>query len=766
MAPGNLPAELSSFVGRRKVLQQVRSALRHARLVTVVGPGGVGKTRVALRATGDMQQSDRHGTWLVDLSGLGDPELVPRSVLTALGLRDHSEQSPTTRLIDHLASRRLTLLLDNCEHLAEACAQLAGALLQGVPDLTILATSRQPLRVAGEHLVPVPPLALPNNGGRYSLDRIAEFEAVDLFVARARAATGDFELTIENQDAVARLCQRLDGMPLAIELASARLRVLGVEQILERLDDRFRMLTDDSATAPLRQRSLWATIDWSYRLLAAGEAAVFRRLGVFAGTFDLVAAEAVCASTDLHANEVMELLSSLVDKSLVSREGNSVSARYRLHETVREYALVRLEGSREEESTAERHRRHYGDMCCRLDGDWFSSRIAEWLPRIELEADNIRAALQRCLRDGADPDAGLDLAGWLWEYWATRALGEGVHWLDSVLDRPGGSDGARARALFARGLVAMHQPDLPRSVDLVDEAATLARRAGDVRTLVNTLGLLGAVQALAGRLASANVTAAELRALATAFREPAYLYQTAAADVMIGAIEDDLERARKAYAEGQTLAAQTGEVWLHSHNALNLAWALLRRQEYVEAATLFKQALRHKYELDDRPGITYILEGLACQAAAVCDWRRVASLMGAAAAQHRELGSGPHPVVRPFLEFATAQAVRAWGNRRFQSAFEQGTKLDRDAAVALGLDEHRPKPTPEHHTGPHGMPLGQRELQVARLVAEGLSNKEIAVRLRLSVRTVESHLTHIFQKTGLTRRTQIAGWLAEFDRGR
>ena len=290
---GNLPAELTSFIGRRRQLQDVKSALTGARLVTLVGPGGVGKTRLALRSATDLRRGIADGVWLVELEGLRDAELVTKAVMTSLGLRDESSRWPVSRLIEYVASKRLLLILDNCEHLIDACAVLADAILREAPWLRILATSSQALGVAGETVIQVGPLSVPEHEGELAPDRIAQSEAVALLVERAREAGAAFEVTADNRAAVVELARRLDGIPLAIELASVRLRTLGLEQLVERLNDRFQLLVGSSRTAPLRHQTLEATIAWSHALLGPDERAVLRRLSVFAGSFGLEAAEKV-----------------------------------------------------------------------------------------------------------------------------------------------------------------------------------------------------------------------------------------------------------------------------------------------------------------------------------------------------------------------------------------------------------------------------------------------------------------------------------------
>src|SRR5579864_5425098 len=338
---GNLPAEATSFVGRRRELAEVRQKLSTARVVSLVGPGGVGKTRLAIRSAGELGRGFRAGAWLVGLAEVRDPTLVVHTVMAALDLRAQGAPDPRPVLLGHLCDKELLLLVDNCEHLLGVVAELVSLIVGVAPGVRILTTSREPLSVAGEHVVPVPPLDLPSAHGAEPLGRLRQNDAVTLFVERAVAASGSFELTEANRVAVADVCRRLDGLPLALELAAVRTRVLSVEQILERLTDRFSLLVGGDRAALPRHQTLQTAIDWSYDLLADHERVLLRRLCVFAGRFTLQDAEEVCSGDQGHG-DALEALSSLVDKSLVVKEDSHGTACYRLHETMREYASHRL----------------------------------------------------------------------------------------------------------------------------------------------------------------------------------------------------------------------------------------------------------------------------------------------------------------------------------------------------------------------------------------------------------------------------------------
>ena len=425
---GNVPAEATSFVGRRRELAEIRKTLADARLVSLVGPGGVGKTRLAVRIATDLRRGFADGAWWVELAEIRDAALVTNAVVAALDLRDLAATNPLQILLSHLRDSELLLVLDNCEHVLEASAHLVAEVLRAAPNVRVMTTTREPLQVQGEHVVPVPPLGLPPAGGGEPLSQLRQNEAVLLFTDRAAAASGTFELTSSNQAAVVQLCRRLDGLPLAIELAAVRTRVLTAEQILDRLTDRFALLTGGGRAALPRQQTLRTTIDWSHDLLTAAEQTLLRRLCVFAGRFTVDDAEAVCAYGEGMAGQALDVLSALVDKSLVMKEDVRGVACYRLHETMREYASLKLRDAAEEEALDESFVEYYRMRCLEAEDD-ARHRTLEWLQWVELEIDNIRSALQKCLAT-SDWRRGLELATSIGYYWVTRGTTESMRWFD------------------------------------------------------------------------------------------------------------------------------------------------------------------------------------------------------------------------------------------------------------------------------------------------------------------------------------------------
>jgi len=494
--PNNLPLERTSFVGRERELADVKRLLSERRLLTLCGPGGAGKTRLALAVSRDIAEEFRDGVWWVELAPVADPELVPWTVAQAVGAREALDPSPTEAIVGHLKDRKALLILDNCEHLVEACADLADALLGACPDLTLLATSREPLRVQGETNFMVPSLSVPDPGRALSTEELAGYEAVRLFVERAGAVDSGFELTERNAPGVTRLCNKLDGIPLALELAAARIRVLTAEQILEKLEDPLGLLTTGSRTAAARHRTLRATLQWSYDLLSDAERTLFRRLSVFVGGFTLEAAEEVCGGEGIEEYEVLDLLGRLVDKSLVVAEaGDEGALRYGMLEPVRKYALERLGQDGEAEETRLRHAAHYLVLAETAEPELLGPDQGLWLRRLRSEFANLREAHAWSLEPGEGEGRArlrLRLAAALWRFWAAQRFEEGKAWLQTALERdPGGFPALRAKALGALGFILLFQQDYERAIAALEEAMALYEELGDSSGAAFALGNLG-----------------------------------------------------------------------------------------------------------------------------------------------------------------------------------------------------------------------------------------------------------------------------------
>jgi predicted ATPase/DNA-binding CsgD family transcriptional regulator len=762
-----LPGEVASFVGRRQVTADVKRALSASRLVTLVGVGGVGKSRLAVHVAGQLRRSFPDGACLIELAKVRDPAMVAPSLVAALGLLDPSARDPEPVLVDYLAGKRMLLLLDNCEHVLEEAGRLARRVLSAAPGVRVLATSREPLGIGAESVCAVPPLSVPAANGdapHTPRELLAQFEAVTLFEERASAAVPGFAITTRNSDAVVRLCQRLDGVPLALELAAVRVRVLSVEQILARLEDRFRLLTMGSRDALPRHQTLRAAVDWSYDLCTEAERTLWARCSVFAGDFDLDAAESVCACDGLTVDDVFTGIAGLVDKSVLAREDRGPHARYRMLETIRQYGAERLA----ETGERDRFRRRHRDFCLSLaeQSDFCGPQQAGWMKRLRAERPNLWAALDYCLTVPGEEATGLRLASALGMYWVGSGLvRDGRYWLDRAMAADSRPSPARARVLWLTGWIAFLQGDNAASVELLTESQDLARRLGDETELTYAIQYLGEAEMfvdLTRAVPLLDEALARHRAKGT-WTAPALLIfgQCARAAFLRG----DVARALALVEECKAVCASLGERWTLSWTKWNLAVIRWELGEHEQAAGELREALRIKEDLDDRLGIPFCVDMLAWVANSGGDAHRAAVLFGAAEKMWQRIG-------RPLAGFeillrwranAMSGSRAALGDRAYDTAAHQGAGLSQREIIAYAVGEGgrtaraaaggKPEPPPQPV-------LTRRERQVAELVATGKSNKEIAALLVISQRTVESHVDHILGKLNFTNRTQIAAWLA------
>ncbi|HVA90775.1 MAG TPA: tetratricopeptide repeat protein [Chloroflexota bacterium] len=644
--PGNLPAPLNTMVGRVREVAEILTVFPRHRLVTLVGSGGVGKSRLALAAASSLAARYPDGAWLVEfasLAGSSEPgtPLLGQAVSTALGVREEATRPILATLVEYLATRRLLLVLDNCEHVIAAAANLAQALLRACPGLNILASSRERLEVEGEVGYLVPPLAVPTHPGpdRQSLamEDIGAAESVILFLERARERRPGFVLTAENAHAVARICRQLEGLPLALELAAARLSVLPIAQIEARLDDCCRLLSGGPRTGSTRQQSLQGALDWSYGLLAEPEQAVFRRLAVFAGGCTLRAVEAVCAGDSVEAWTALDLVSGLVHKSLLTQVETEGEARYRLLEPVRQYALERLTEAGEEIGVRERHLTWCLDLAARAEPMLLGSEQAIWLTRLETEHDNLRAALTWCIQWRSS--VAVQLAGPLWRFWWMRGhAGDGRRRLDAALACDGAPDAARATALNGAGALAYYQGDYERAQVLYESSLALRRELGDTRGVASTLGNLGVVaddQADYERAWALYEESLGLR------RELEDQWGIA---IMLNNL-GNLARQRADYARALILLEESlalrrvlGDTWGISNALGNLGHVVYDLGDYPRAGFLQEESLALKRELGDTPGIANAISSLGHVARQLGDSARAQSLLTESLSLYRELG--------------------------------------------------------------------------------------------------------------------------------
>ncbi|MGW6733191.1 LuxR C-terminal-related transcriptional regulator [Streptomyces sp. NPDC055013] len=972
----HLPVETTSFVDRRGELAAGRELLARTRLVTLTGPGGVGKTRLAARIAAGVRRTFPDGVRFVHLSGLDDPALVPLAAADALDLHDHSAQPPLRALVEQLRDRRLLLLVDNCEHLLPACAELAAALLHGTTGVRILATSRHRLGLTEEHLLEVRPLPLPDPDG--DLSSPEGCPALALFADRAAAVVPGFRLTAANRTAVARLCRRLDGLPLAIELAAVRMRVLDVDQLLDRLDDRYRLLTGGSPAALPRHQTLRAAVDWSHELCTEREQLVWARLSVLAGSFDLETAEvvgaegaaeegsadrdgpassheparrlepaqevasgeegagrgvcfaggpgegtgvrcvggeeagvgaaarggsagrvggagaerprvgrgdgvgvaegrdggtgeegpaAVCAegagtatwraelwgdrvgamtpgvggagrdgagarwsgSTGgagrtswvaggrgeesllgdriawpagevggpagsrggapgggekprgatiprIHPHDILDAITGLVDKSVLSRESGPTGTRYRLLDTLRHYGLDRLRRLPGEEPAARRRQRDWMlRRATAYERAWFGPGQREIVARLRADQDNLRAALDFSLTTPGERRTGLRLAGTLWFYWhACGAPREGRHWLDRALAANPEPTRERARGLWIAGLLAAATHNLTAGLALAQDAHTLARDLDDEAEAAHAEYVIGVITLFMDDLPTAlkHFEASVARGPVPGQHLSMYGLDQVELACALGFL-GEADRAVEVCERARRMCELHGEEWVHSYVLRMLALAHTVRGDWRRAEHHARHALRLKLAVHDVIGIALTLDLLARAAAETGTHERAAVLLGAAdhtwaGIDRDRWGSAALKSTRRDSEMRAREAL---GQPGFRRAYERGLGLDLAQTVDYAVHDRRHPHRPAHprkpNTGrpgsPHataGIRLTRRETEVAELVAQGLANQQIADRLVIARRTAEGHVERILGKLGFSNRSQIAAWVA------
>jgi predicted ATPase/DNA-binding CsgD family transcriptional regulator len=766
MPTGNLPSELTSFVGRRSEVTDVKQQLADARLVTLTGIGGSGKTRLAIRAATQVRRAFRNRVWFIDLTELHEPaefaqqardvETLAYLIAATLGIRGH-EREPLRLLVEQLAGLPTLLVVDNCEHLIPACAAVVDRLLRGCPELRVLATSREPLAISGETLVPVPPLPLPDPR-RPS----PACESVALFVERGRMVLPGFDLTPDNRAAVAAICHRLDGLPLAIELAAARLRALSPDQILQRLDRRFALLNRGSQVAPERHQTLRACMAWSFELCAKPERLLWARLSVFAGGFDLDAVEGICADDALPVEELLEVVSGLMDKSILVRDDGVRSARYRMLTTIRDYGLLQLREVAEESVLRTRHATWYLRLAERAEGEWFGSDQIGWCRRVQLEYANLRAAFDFLLGHAAGRPQAVRLASSLWFYWLVFGqASEGCDWLGRAVEAATEPGPDRAKALWAHGHLATVRGDLDEATDLLHAAHDMARDCGDALTLARAAKRLGAVAMHRGDLhrAEALLTDAldRLRILDGAEISAVHCQ---IALMLTRFLRADLAGAVALGHQIRAACRSRGDHYLLAHALNLLARAELALGDAMAAAAHVREAIQLRRALPDAMTLMFSVDLLSWITAAAGDHERAATLAGAAQSLWQSSGSSVHRwqfVGEPRSQWET-RIRRALGDANYEAALRRGAEFTVDDIIAYALEGRTAPARKRAGRGP-GTVLTDRERQIAELVAEGRSNKEIAAQLVISRRTAESHVEHILQKLAFTSRSQIAAWV-------
>ncbi|MBD9701492.1 tetratricopeptide repeat protein [Streptomyces sp. ID01-12c] len=814
------PAELTSFVGRRDEAADVRRLLSAGRLLTLTGPGGVGKTRLAGHVAGQVARAFPDGVWLVPLAALSDEAFVPHAVNDALGVRNETVRPPLEILVDHLRERRLLIVLDNCEHLLRSCAVLAGTVLAATEGVRILATSRHRLGLAGEQLFEVPPLPAPapeELSPSTGSSAVESFPALRLFADRAAAVVPGFTVGEANQQAVARLCRRLDGLPLAIELAAVRVRALGVDQLVERLDDRYQLLTCGSPTSAPRHRTLRSAVDWSHELCTPQEQLVWAWLSVFVGGFDLAAAEAVCAGEDAGTGEriapcaVLDAVAGLVDKSVLVREEHGGHVRYRLLVSLRDYGLEKLHALDAATETRRRHRDHFARLGAEYEQAWFGPDQTEITARIRIDQDNFRAALDFCLTTPGEAQHGLRLAAGLWFHWVAGGIwGEGRHWMDGALRAGARPDVALTRAMWAGALTSL----------VHSRSAAVLAGLDPVRAAADAdeeLPVPAPPPVPAGALAPGRARASTAFVVLTRVELACTLVSRGRADEAIPLC-----------AEAVALCEAHGEQWARSWALRTLALAHWSAGQYDRAAEHARACLRLPYTVSQHQSLARTLDLLAAAEALAGDAERAGVLRGAVDRIWHDIGGNPMDDHRPGRPRAAEHhARRALGDHAYALAHRRGGRLTAEQAVAYALGEPPAGPasaartggrrdgparaprTDDGRDGPGAVartgevsavrrtarnsssgpregsltaggpgrapastkapapapvvdpvPLTRRELQVAALVAQGRTNKQIADHLVIARRTAEGHVERILVKLGFHNRSQVAAWFS------
>jgi predicted ATPase/DNA-binding SARP family transcriptional activator len=665
----NLPFQLTNFIGREWEMDQVKQLLTKTRLLTLTGAGGCGKTRLALEVAASLRAEYPDGVFVVQLAALSDPSLVPQAVASALGVYDESGRPPLAILSAYLQSRQLLLVLDNCEHLVEACAQLATALLLTCPKLRILATSREVLRTTGESVWNVPSLATPDPRHLLPAENLMQYESVQLFIDRALLVQPGFVLTQQNGPSVARICHRLDGIPLAIEMASGRLRVLSVEQISKRLDNSFQLLTDGSRVALPHHRTLRAAVDWSYELLSELERLVFNRLSVFSGGFTLEAIEAVCSDKRIGSEQVLDILFQLVEKSLVSvEEGLEGAVRYQSLETLRQYGQERLEKSGETKVTQQRHAAFFLALAERAEEELKGPEQSRWLNMIDKEHDNLRAALNWSAESG-EAEITLRIAGSLYWFWRVRGyFAEGFKWLEEAVVRTKGRWAvARVKALNGAATLAWDQNQYDQAVVFLEESLALAREVADQSGSAYALYNLGNVAYTRSDYKRAKTFLEESLALA---REVADQRRIASCLNLLGSImreQGDYHRAKAFLEEGLVLYRELGDQVAIARCLSNLGLVAQYRRDYHQALALFGESLVLFRESLDQVGIADALGNLGLVYQYGGDYHQAAVLLSESLTLFWKLGYklGVAESIEGFAEMASAQGQFQKATRLF-----------------------------------------------------------------------------------------------------
>jgi len=811
----NLPVQLTSFVGREHEIVEVSRLIIDHRLVTLTGSGGTGKTRLALRAVEGLLETFPDGVFFIELASLSDQALVPQICAHTLELVEQPNIPIQAVLAHYLEKKRLLLILDNCEHVISACTSLADSLLKACPQLHILATSREGLGVSGEVLWDVPPLSLPAQqpwtdpaSVEAMVNRYMESESVQLFLTRVSAVSPGFTLSGENGPWVAEICRRLDGMPLAIELAAARVRALSVKQIAERLDDRFHLLSAGSHTAPPRQQTLVAALDWSYELLTEAERRVFQRLSVFAGGASLEAAEAVCACEWVRPQEVLGVLAHLVDKSLVSADQSAADARYRMLETIRQYALQKLTDRGDEQACRDCHLNYFVHWAETIAPSLFAPDKLLELRQFEVEHDNLRAALDWSSTHEGQARAGLRLAAACGNFWTRHShFSEGRQRLAAALSLPQAQDGSavQASAMMHAAQLAYLQADYPSGQPLVEQALAIWRELGSEGQagLARTLELYGGFRMEVGDYANAvrlfqesldrytqlqdiggmgelhkdlgwcAMRTGDYRLAQTHLQQDLLLAQESGdkhalnyAYSGLGEVAVRLgqyPRAARLLAQGLALSREQGDRWMEATILGSLGWEALRQRQFDRMRDWLGESLSLRMGIGDQGGIAWCLEKLAEAAILEGQPHQAAKIFASAAALRSPLQSVIDPADMQDYERMLSGLRSRLDPAAYQALCEAGQAMPLKDVVGAALSAPAQTGAASVSDKVKYQGLSKRERETAGWIAQGKSNREIARAMTVGEKTVETYVTRILNKLGFDSRVQIAVWAVEKD---
>jgi non-specific serine/threonine protein kinase len=822
--PGNLPTPISAFIGRIQEIESLHQLLSEQRLLTLTGPGGAGKTRLALKLVDTYPEQFEDGIWFIELASLSIGALLPQAIADVLGIRKTTELDVNATLIRHLKSRQALLILDNCEHLVEACAQLSASLLEACPQVHILATSRELLGVTGETVWVVPPLSLPKPqpwhdpvSAKQSHKAFLESEAIQLFEARAKARAPSFTLSEENGLWVADICRRLDGMPLAIELAAARLHAFSSREIAERLDDRFAVLTSRMRTTPERHQTLAAALDWSFALLSEQEQQLLAHLSVFAGSFDIAAAQAISAGTGIESNEVPDLIASLVDKSLVVAERYRDTRRYRLLETIRQYGADRIKLQEEITELRDCHLMHYLEWAEANSPALEGANQFRMLEQFSLEYDNLRAALEWCQENDQLTHEHLRLTAACGYYWRLKGyFNEGTLHLSAALERPKaqmqtkirgdallrlanisylqtdlaqtrawteealeisktlGAEGRRIRARSHEllGEMATEVGDYEKAPAYFEEALSIFRDLGEERGMADMLMQLGWAAMRQGDYPAAHDYLQECLPMFRKLSGMVHLGFILSGLGELAIRQNDFGEAQRWLTESLDLRRELGDPWGLAASLGSLGWLALLQRDFKGMRDFLAQSLAIRSEIQEPGGTAWCLEKLA--EAVVIETRTLSAahrreharkavlIFGAAQALRRPLDSVIDPADQPNYEALLDELRELFGADAFTKAWQSGNDQPLEQVVALALEPLQidELPTSELDQIVYAG-LTPREREAASLVAQGLSNREIADAMVIGAKTAETYVSRILQKLAFTSRTQIARWAIE-----